>query len=237
MVAIPIATLLNAGSDADGDSLILTGVDGSSTNGVLVTTNGAYVYYQNDANPPDRFGFTISDGAEGFATGLVQIVPGAVFSPVISADPLPLTNEVGTSATFYVSVSGTLPMTYQWQFNGTNLAVATDSGYSLPSVTAVDAGDYQAICSNIGGSATSKVATLTVLLPTPATIISWGMLPDRRFQLHVSAQPGHYAVDATTNLVNWEEIATLSMATNNFEFIDGDTSWTHRGYRVRTLAP
>jgi len=41
--------------------------------------------------------------------------------PVITGQPTSQAVVLGSSATFYVGVSGTGPFTYQWQFNGTNL--------------------------------------------------------------------------------------------------------------------
>ena len=61
------------------------------------------------------------------------------------------------------SVSGgTLPLRYQWRFNGTNLLGATNGALSFVSVSMTNAGSYSVVITNLAGSATSAVATLTV---------------------------------------------------------------------------
>ena len=72
----------------------------------------------------------------------------------------------GQSASFAVGASGTAPLSYQWNLNGTALSGATDASLALTNVQATDAGSYTAVVTNPGGSITSAVATLTVnILP------------------------------------------------------------------------
>lgn len=54
------------------------------------------------------------------------------------------------------------PLSYQWQFGGNNLADATNSTFSLPSVSLSQAGNYQVVVSNAYGSITSAPALLDV---------------------------------------------------------------------------
>jgi hypothetical protein len=53
-------------------------------------------------------------------------------------------------------------LSYQWQFNGTNIANATNSTLSLPSVSLAQAGSYQAVVTGTYGSVTSNPALLDV---------------------------------------------------------------------------
>ncbi len=70
----------------------------------------------------------------------------------------------GDSASFSVSVNGT-GLTYQWLKNGTNIAGATNSTYTIPSVTTGDAANYRAMVSGACGSVTSAPVALTVNSP------------------------------------------------------------------------
>ena len=88
--------------------------------------------------------------------------------PLITAQPTNLLVLSGTNAAFGVSVSGTAPFAYQWQFNGTNLFDATNVLYSIPSVGANDAGDYAVVITNAAGSVTSSSAALTVVVSPPS---------------------------------------------------------------------
>jgi hypothetical protein len=72
-------------------------------------------------------------------------------------------------------INGTAPLTYQWQYNGTHatnvsniFGVATPS-LTISNVTAANAGSYQLLVSNPGGTTASTVATLTVVTPVPGS--------------------------------------------------------------------
>jgi uncharacterized delta-60 repeat protein len=75
------------------------------------------------------------------------------------------TNATGVSVTFLVAASGTAPLSYQWQFNGTNVAGGTNSTLTLSNVQANNQGTYAVAVTNSFGSVTSA-ATLTVIDPT-----------------------------------------------------------------------
>jgi hypothetical protein len=64
-----------------------------------------------------------------------------------------------------VNVTGTAPLVYQWQMNGTNLPDQTGQSLSLTNVQWSDTGNYQVVITNNYGSITSAVATMTVGLP------------------------------------------------------------------------
>ena len=91
-------------------------------------------------------------------------------APVIVTHPQNRTVSVGQSATFTVSASGSAPMTYQWQRNGTNIAGATAAGYTVSNAQLGDSGaQFRVIVTNSLGSATSNAATLTVTSNQPPT--------------------------------------------------------------------
>jgi hypothetical protein len=89
--------------------------------------------------------------------------------PTITGPPQSTSVRAGSNATFSVSAGGTLPLQYQWQFNSTNLFNATNSTLIIANVLASQAGPYRVIVSNTGGSITSAVATLAILLPPALT--------------------------------------------------------------------
>ncbi len=89
--------------------------------------------------------------------------------PAISTQPSSRTNIIGTSTTFNVSATGTAPLSYQWQFNGANIAEADNSSFTINSVQIIDAGNYSVVVSNLAGGVTSSAATLTVWVPPAIT--------------------------------------------------------------------
>src|SRR5262249_8784555 len=61
-------------------------------------------------------------------------------------------------------------LTYQWLKNGTALAGATNSGYTIPSFRSSDAGSYNVRVSSSAGAVTSSAAVVTVLAIPPAIV-------------------------------------------------------------------
>ena len=82
--------------------------------------------------------------------------------PEITTQPADLTVSQGSSATFMVEATGLDPLSYQWQFNGTNISAATDTSYEILNAQPSDAGSYTVVITNADGSITSTQAMLTV---------------------------------------------------------------------------
>jgi hypothetical protein len=83
-------------------------------------------------------------------------------APYITLQPQSQTVAEGSSASLSVLADGTAPLRYQWRFNGTNLPGATNASITLVSAQAANSGDYFVVITNIAGTTTSLVATLSV---------------------------------------------------------------------------
>ena len=93
----------------------------------------------------------------------VFCVSGASGPVVITVHPTNQTVLVGSTASFTVKVDGTPPFFYQWWRNNTLIPGATNSSYTIPSVSISDNGAvFFVTVSNSLGSATSSNATLYV---------------------------------------------------------------------------
>jgi hypothetical protein len=93
--------------------------------------------------------------------------PPAGTAPSISAQPINQSVNVGQTATFSVTASGTGTLTYQWQKNGTAITGAVASSYTTPAAVIGDnASTFLVVVSNPVGSTTSTAATLTVNPPS-----------------------------------------------------------------------
>jgi len=82
-------------------------------------------------------------------------------STKIVAHPLSQNVLLGTSATFNVSATGA-GLTYQWQYNNSNIVGANSSTYSIAAVALADAGQYRCIVTGSCGTVTSNIGILTV---------------------------------------------------------------------------
>lgn len=84
-------------------------------------------------------------------------------APIITVQPADQTVRHGQTAKFTVTVTGSIPLIYQWSKNGSAIPGATRAAYTTPPATAADNNAYfTATISNSFGSTTSRNAILTV---------------------------------------------------------------------------
>lgn len=84
-------------------------------------------------------------------------------APAITTQPGSQNVTVGQPATFSVVATGTAPLSYAWQRNGTTVAGATASSYTTAATTLADNGaTFKVTVTNSIGTITSTAATLTV---------------------------------------------------------------------------
>ena len=93
------------------------------------------------------------------------------FPAAIDSEPADETVTVGQTATFGVGAIGTQPLSYQWSYNGTAIAGATNATLVLTNVQRVQAGSYAVVVTNSLNAVTSSNANLTVNFP-PAQIVA-----------------------------------------------------------------
>jgi len=102
---------------------------------------------------------TVFNSASETAGFFDDVTFRAVNDPFIFEQPLSLTNDYGTTATFTVVAMAT---SYQWQKNSVIINGATNATLALTSVSLRDAGTYTCIVTGANGSVPSSAATLTV---------------------------------------------------------------------------
>jgi hypothetical protein len=108
----------------------------------------------------------VANGA-GSITSAVAVL--TVLDPAVNTQPASRTNIAGDTANFFAGAAGTIPLSYQWRFNGADIDGAITSSLNVPNVQTTNQGGYSVVVGNVdGNSTTSAVATLT-LLSTPAT--------------------------------------------------------------------
>jgi len=101
--------------------------------------------------------------------GATLTVTAAPVAPSIKTQPANQSVNPGQSATFTVSVAGTLPLLYQWQKNGVTISSATAASYTTLPTTPTDNGAaFLVVVTNSSSSVTSHAATLTVKSVAPS---------------------------------------------------------------------
>ncbi len=88
----------------------------------------------------------------------LQFAPAPVLVPLPSA----LVRTNGDAALFSVTATGIGTLRYQWRKNGANLPNATNSTYAIAAVVPADAGSYDVVVSNAGGTTISPTEVLMV---------------------------------------------------------------------------
>ncbi|MGH8023018.1 MAG: hypothetical protein ACRED1_05530 [Limisphaerales bacterium] len=90
-----------------------------------------------------------------------------ITAPGIAQQPQSQTLPAGATVTFLVFPAGANALSYQWRFNGANIAGAASSSYTLANITSGLAGNYSVLLSNSVSSTLSSDAVLTVSIPPP----------------------------------------------------------------------
>jgi hypothetical protein len=122
------------------------------------------------------FTVTVSNGTLPNATSLpaTLTVNAAPTPPTITTQPANQSVTAGQTATFTVVATGTAPLAYQWQKNGTAIAGATAASYTTPATATTDNGAIFTVTVSNGTlpNATSNGATLTVTAASVAPSIT-----------------------------------------------------------------
>src|SRR3989475_1681210 len=127
-------------------------------------------------------------------TGVNFTDNAAAVAPTITTQPASQTVTAGQTASFTVAATGTAPLSYQWNKNGTAITGATSSSYTTPATTSSDNGaQFTVAVSNTAGNVTSNAATLTV----NAAPVAPSILTQPANQTVTAGQTATFTVEAT----------------------------------------
>lgn len=168
-------------------------VDASVSPGTILTNLTQIFSSEDDLNP--------SDNASTVTTTVLcsGATPAIVYNPSsISACP-------GSSVTFSVAADSTAGLSYQWRKDGTALAGATGTSYTVASVSSSDLGLYDVAVSTSCGTVISGAALLSLNQGLPSAITHRGFLADGSFELQFSTGcGGTYYMQYSEDLVTWK---------------------------------
>lgn len=155
-------------------------VDFTQFSGDGASGSGAVVYATTAEASGNRLISIVDFGPNSPATvldmaGPNQMLRGVRFGPAaaqvyFAAPPQSQTNAPGANVIFSANVTGSQPISYQWQFNGSNIAGATTAALTVSNAAPTNAGTYTLLASN-DISATNASATLTLLVDTNAPAV------------------------------------------------------------------
>ena len=151
---------------------------------------------------------------------------------MIAENPKSQIARISSNCTFSVTAIGKPSLAYQWFFNTGALADETNSTLTISNVSLAKQGGYHVVVSNVYGSATSTVATLTVVLPPHFDSVR--ALSDNRVGLSFHGTSNLiYRIETSSNLMNWVMFTNISSPNGLFEFVDsGLMNRPQRFYRA-----
>ncbi len=162
------STPLSNGSDPSGSgaTITITSVGHTST----LTIGGSGV---QDA---DAGGYTVtvtnSSGASGSSSATLTVIDPPNGVNTSSSLGGPATVSAGSSAVITTTISsGTTPITYVLDLNGTAVATNTTGIFKITNVSSADAGAYTVVASNEAGSVTNTITVFNGVTQVPNQIV------------------------------------------------------------------
>jgi hypothetical protein len=223
-----------------------TGSGAPGTNAILYVTTGE--------GTQDNLVRIIDGGNNNWNINIIasvgpnQTIRGIRFGPVvqnvgITTQPLSQTNNAGNNVTFTAAATGSIPLFYQWQFDGTNIAGANLTSLTVTNIQATNAGTYTVTVTNDISVAASSNAVLTVLSSGPAAPQFTGIaeLAGGSVQLTFSGTAGSaYRLWGSTNIAlapitsTWVLLTSGTFGASPVTFTDSTNSVAARFYAITT---
>lgn len=133
-------------------------------------------------------------GAVDSTVATLSVTPVGTGPIIIAARPLSQQVQVGQSATFSITASGS-GLTYQWLKNGATIGGATSASLVIPSAQVGDAGAYAV---RVTSGATVQIATANLIVGT-ATGAGVAITGQPSNQSVAAGQPATFSVAATSS--------------------------------------
>jgi len=141
--------------------------------------------------------------------------------PTFTTQPADITFVEGGFGSLAANVSGTRPITFQWQQNGVDLPRGTNATLTFTNITQADAGTYTLIASNAAAAMTSNPAIVTIdsVVRSEAMTRLWTLPAGSRSYLNADNTDRGMAYNAVSNHVL---VVTRTQGAQVF-VLDGDT--------------
>jgi uncharacterized repeat protein (TIGR01451 family) len=188
--------------------------------GTILTNLTQILSSENDLNPADNT-----------CSALTTVICGGA-APAIVSNPDSVVACPGSSVTFSVAASTSTGLAFQWRKEGTELAGATASTYTIASVTPADAGLYDVEVSTPCGTVVSGAAILSMNPGERIAINHQSFRPDGGLELQFNTGcSGTYYVQYSADLVSWRTSSQTVIGNGS------PTSWVDFGPPATESAP
>jgi len=246
LTAVENATLMidTTGSDFDTVLAVYTGTNLFGLHPVASDNNGAPDAVRSRVRFRTVAGtdYLIAvDGVRG-AQGNIVLNWRMGTPPVLVSSPANQTVAIHGTVSFSAAASGKPAPNYQWQFNGRNIAGATNPVLVLTNVVPAQAGSYRVMADNLIDAVTSVAALLTVA-QTPLMVRSGSAgITNGQFRMVIEGGgTDAVVIEAASNLAvgsSWTPVWTNPPNAGAMEYVD-PTAGEHplRFYRAKAAAP
>ena len=151
--------------------------------------------------------------------------------PLISLQPSNITAIAGSSLTLSADGYG-MPLSLQWQRNGTNIVGATNGVLALPNAQIADSAAYRAVLTNSAGASTTTVANVVIQFGTELELQFRPVLTLRGST--GSTYRIEYSVDLSSG--SWMQLTNIALDSSPYYFIDTQApSPQRRFYRAVSI--
>jgi hypothetical protein len=135
--------------------------------------------------------------------------------PIISLHPSNITAIAGSTVSLAADGYG-MPLMYQWQRNGTNIATATNNVFALTNAQVGDSATYRAVLANSAGASTTAVANV---------VIQFGTELELQFRpvLTIRGSTGStYRIEYSQDLspISWSALTNIVLDASPYYFTD-----------------
>ena len=177
-------------------------------------TNATFVLTNLDPAQSGAYSVQVWNAA---ASTILSVTLTVLPLPVITQPPSGTNIATGINLALRVIATGTGPLLYQWQWNGANLAGATNSTLTLTNLQIANSGAYRVLVTDNVGTRTSQEASVIVLekpaitaQPTDQTV-AVGQPLTLTVQT-TGTQPMWYRWRRNSSLYLWPGPATLTVS-------------------------
>jgi hypothetical protein len=225
---------------SDGASVSFSvGASGSGTLGyqwqlegtaIAGATNATLTLSTVHTNQAGRYSVRVTDANGPRLSACATLAVSPV--PAILRDPVSQTVATGQPLTLNAAAAGSPVLRYQWQRDHVDLANATNSSLTISSFQSADEGNYRVRVMNSFGSVVSADArVMTGSVPRLGSAVR-SSNASFQFQL-IGLANTTYDVQATTNLVDWQTLGSVTSTNGFIDFVDAAaTNFNARFYRV-----
>jgi hypothetical protein len=192
--------------------MILAVYTGSNVSSLTLVTNSTALpprtIFNAVSNTTYRIAVAGNNGAQGAFT-LDWVQPSV---PMFLLSPQTTNVVVGETVPLSSFAIGTPDPAYQWRKEGVNVANATNANLTITNIQFSDGTNYTVVATNIGGSATSAVASVIIWPDSSARLLSPQLTTNGQFVFVVAGLTNRaYRIETSTNLnspTNWVIIYT-----------------------------